>query len=34
MTPTSVTGNTLVIKLETTAADGVPVVRTLTWQRQ
>jgi hypothetical protein len=27
-------GNTLVIRLETTAADGTPVVRTLTWQRQ
>jgi len=29
-----VTGDTLVITLETTAADGVPVVRTLTWQRE
>jgi len=29
-----VTGDTLVITLETTAADGAPVVRTLTWQRQ
>jgi len=29
-----VTGNSLVITLETTAADGTPVVRTLTWQRQ
>ena len=26
-------GNQLVIRLNTTAADGVPVVRTLTWQR-
>jgi hypothetical protein len=29
-----VTGDMLVIKLETTAADGTPVVRTLTWRRQ
>lgn len=29
-----VTGDTLVITLETTAADGTPVVRTLTWRRQ
>ena len=29
----TVTGETLVIKLETTAADGTPVVRTLTWRR-
>ena len=29
-----VTGDTLVIRLETTAADGTPVVRTLTWKRQ
>jgi len=29
-----VTGDSLVITLETTAADGTPVVRTLTWQRQ
>lgn len=28
-----VRGSTLVISLETTAADGVPVVRTLTWKR-
>lgn len=28
-----VRGDTLVIQLETTAADGVPVVRTLTWSR-
>ena len=28
-----VRGNTLVIRLETTAADGAPVVRTLTWKR-
>lgn len=28
-----VRGNTLIIRLETTAADGVPVVRTLTWSR-
>lgn len=27
-------GDTLFIKLETTAADGTPVTRTLTWQRQ
>jgi hypothetical protein len=26
-------GDTLVIRLETTAADGTPVTRTLTWQR-
>lgn len=25
--------NTLIIRLETTAADGTPVTRTLTWQR-
>ncbi|HSW82631.1 MAG TPA: lipocalin-like domain-containing protein [Usitatibacter sp.] len=29
-----VTGDSLVITLETTAADGTPVVRTLTWRRQ
>jgi hypothetical protein len=29
----TVTGDTLVIQLETTAADGTPVVRTLTWRR-
>ncbi len=29
-----VAGDSLVITLETTAADGTPVVRTLTWQRQ
>lgn len=29
-----VRGNTLLITLETTAADGTPVIRTLTWQRQ
>ena len=29
-----VTGDSLVITLETTAADGTPVVRTLTWQRR
>ncbi len=28
-----VTGDTLVIRLETTAADGTAVTRTLTWQR-
>ncbi|MBU6469523.1 MAG: lipocalin-like domain-containing protein [Gammaproteobacteria bacterium] len=28
-----VRGDTLLIKLETTAADGTPVVRTLTWRR-
>jgi hypothetical protein len=28
-----VRGNALLIKLETTAADGTPVIRTLTWQR-
>ncbi len=28
-----VEGDTLLIKLETTAADGTPVVRTLTWRR-
>jgi len=28
-----VRGNTLLIKLETTAADGTPVIRTLTWRR-
>lgn len=28
-----VMGDTLFIKLETTAADGTPVVRTLTWRR-
>ena len=28
-----VRGNTLLIRLETTAADGIPVVRTLAWQR-
>ena len=28
-----VTGDTLLIKLETTAADGTPVVRALTWRR-
>ena len=28
-----VRGDTLIIKLETTAADGIPVVRTLTWRR-
>lgn len=28
-----VRGDTLLIRLETTAADGTPVVRTLTWQR-
>jgi lipocalin-like protein len=28
-----VRGDMLVIRLETTAADGAPVVRTLTWQR-
>ena len=28
-----VRGNTLVIRLETSAADGLPVVRTLTWSR-
>jgi hypothetical protein len=28
-----VTGDTLRIKLETTAADGTPVIRTLTWRR-
>lgn len=28
-----VRGDTLLIKLETTAADGIPVVRTLTWHR-
>lgn len=28
-----VRGNTLLITLETTAADGTPVTRTLTWQR-
>lgn len=26
-------GDTLLIKLETTAADGLPVIRTLTWKR-
>ena len=29
-----VAGDALVITLETTAADGTPVVRTLTWKRQ
>jgi len=29
----SVQGDTLVINLETTAVDGTPVMRTLTWQR-
>ena len=29
----SVRGNTLVIELETAAADGTPVTRTLTWER-
>jgi hypothetical protein len=29
----NVTDDTLSIELETTAADGIPVVRTLTWQR-
>ena len=29
-----VAGDTLVITLETTAADGTPVLRTLTWKRQ
>jgi len=29
----SVHGDTLVIRLETTAADGTPVTRTLTWRR-
>jgi hypothetical protein len=29
-----VRGDTLVIKIETTAADGTPVVRTLTWERK
>jgi hypothetical protein len=29
----NVQGDTLVIRLETTAADGTPVTRTLTWQR-
>jgi hypothetical protein len=29
----TVTGDTLVIQLETTAADATPVVRTLTWRR-
>jgi hypothetical protein len=28
-----VQGDTLVIRLETTAADGTAVTRTLTWQR-
>ena len=28
-----VRGDTLLIKLETTAADGLPVIRTLTWRR-
>jgi len=28
-----VTGNILIIELATTAADGMPVVRTLTWHR-
>ena len=28
-----VRGNTLVIRLETNAADGTPVIRTLTWAR-
>jgi hypothetical protein len=28
-----VQGDTLIIRLETTAADGEPVTRTLTWQR-
>ena len=28
-----VKGNTLLISLETTAADGTPVIRTLTWRR-
>lgn len=28
-----VRGDALIIRLETTAADGVPVVRTLTWRR-
>lgn len=28
-----VRGDTLLIKLETTAADGTPVIRTLTWRR-
>ena len=30
---TQVRGDSLVIKLETNAADGVPVTRTLTWKR-
>ena len=29
----SVRGDTLVIRLETTASDGTPVTRTLTWRR-
>jgi len=29
----SVRGNTLVIQLQTAAADGTPVTRTLTWER-
>ena len=29
----TVQGDTLVIRLETTAWDGTPVVRTLTWER-
>ena len=29
----SVQGNTLVIRLETNAWDGIPVTRTLTWER-
>ena len=28
-----VTGDSLRIQLETSAADGTPVVRTLTWER-
>lgn len=31
--PMEVRGDTLLIRLETTAADGIPVVRTLTWHR-
>jgi hypothetical protein len=30
----NVDGNVLVIRLDTTAADGAPVTRTLTWRRQ
>jgi Lipocalin-like domain len=29
----SVRGDSLIIKLDTTATDGTPIVRTLTWQR-